>query len=336
MPGSLKNNFLTLSRRQFISFLSSLALAQALPECEWLKDRPISIAAHTWPGYEPLFLARDKNWLNSEQVRLLETTSATESLQALTEGKADGAALTLDEVLKARATGLPVSVAMIFDISAGADMLIARSGIKTLADLKGRRIGFERGAVGELILTEVLHTAALTREDVKLLTVNIDEHRGVWDRNEVDAIATYEPVASQLLNKDGVKLFDSRQMANTIVDVLAIHNNVLDYSHRNAISHLISVHFKTLDYLNRNPQDAAYRMSKHLGLPAADVLSALKGLILPDTENNYHWLDGPSPELLVCARKLSNIMVKSELIKQDASLTSLIRADFLPTEFLIN
>ncbi len=336
MLSSLENNLLTISRRQFISFLSSLTLAQTLQGCEWLADRPVSIASHVWPGYEPLFLARDKNWLNKEQVHLLETASATESLQALTEGKADGAALTLDEVLKARAAGLPISAVMIFDISAGADMLIARPGIKKLADLKGRRIGFERGAVGELMLTEVLQTAGLTREDVKLLTFNIDEHRSAWDRNEVDAIATYEPVASQLLGKDGVKLFDSRQIANTIVDVLAMHNNVLDYSHRNAINHLISAHFRALDYLKRSPQDAAYRMSKHLGLPAADVLSALKGLVLPDAENNYRWLSGPSPELLVCARNLSNIMVKSELLKQDDPLTSLMRADFLPTEFLTN
>jgi NitT/TauT family transport system substrate-binding protein len=335
MLGSLKNNLL-ISRRQFITFMSSLALTQSLQGCEWLADRPVSIAAHVWPGYEPLFLARKKDWLDTQQVRLIETVSATDSLQALSEGKADGAALTLDEVLKARAAGLPISVVMIFDISAGADMLIARPYIKNLAELKGRRIGFEQGAVGELMLTEVLQTAGLTRQDVKLLAFNIDEHRDAWSRNKVDALTTYEPVASQLLEQDGIKLFDSRQTPDTIVDVLAIHNDALDYNHQAAIRHLLATHFRTLDYLSRNPQDAAYRMATHLGLPADKVLSTFKGLVLPDAANNYRWLSGPSPELLTCAHKLSNIMVKSGLLKQDDSFASLIRPDFLPVDSLPN
>lgn len=103
--------------------------------CKWGADKPIAIAAQVWPGYEPMFLARSEGWLDAERVHLLETASATESLQALRDGTVDGAALTLDEVLKARATGLSLSVVMIFDLSAGADMLVARAGITTLADL---------------------------------------------------------------------------------------------------------------------------------------------------------------------------------------------------------
>ncbi|MGZ4975593.1 MAG: ABC transporter substrate-binding protein [Methylobacter sp.] len=335
MVGSLKKKPPILSRRRFLSFLGGLASAQLLPGCTWL-DQSVSIATHIWPGYEPMFLARDKGWLDERQIHLLETASASESLQALAEGKAHGAALTLDEVLKARARGLALSVVMIFDISVGADMLIARSGIKKLADLKGRRIGIEPGTTSELILTEALLAAGLTKADVKLVTLNIDKHRNAWDNNEVDAIATYEPVATQLLEQDGIKLFDSRQIPNTIVDVLAIRNDALDFRHASAIRLLLATHFRTLDYLNRNPQDAAYRMASRLGLPAAEVLTTLKGLILPDIANNYRWLSGATPELLSCARKLSNIMVKSGALKQDDTLDSLIYSDFLPIAFPSN
>jgi NitT/TauT family transport system substrate-binding protein len=320
-----------ISRRQFILTLGGLAITQVLPACGRLVDKPISIAAHVWVGYEPMFLARREGWLNDKLVKLVETSSSTDSLQALFEGKVDGAALTLDEVLKARATGLPLSVVMVFDISAGADMLIVRPGLKKLADLKDRRIGFEEGAVGGLMLAEVLRTAGLTKNDVRLVSLTIDKQRDAWTRGQVDALVTYEPVASQLLAQGAVKLFDSRQIPNTIVDVLAIRSGALDYRHATAVRHLLTAHFRAFDHLHRNPHDAAYRMAAHLSLPADDVLSAFKGLLLPDVANNRRLLTGSPPPLLDTARKVSALMVQEGLLQRDDTLTALIHGDFLPT-----
>lgn len=314
--------------------LGGLVLAKALPACSWVADKPIPIAAHLWPGYELLFLARNEGWLDPNQVTILETKSASESIQKLAEGKALGAALTLDEVLKARASGISLSIAMVFDISAGADMLIVQPNIKKLTDLQGARIGYEKNAVGELLLNEVLKIAELKKQDVKLVELTIDEQFQAWKNNQVDAVFTYEPVASQLQALNGIRLFDSRQIPNTILDVLAIRNDAIDFSHANAIRHLISAHFHAVDHLKRNPQDAAYRMAAHLGLSVADVLPAFKGLVLPDAAYNYRLLAGSSPELLSSARKLSNDMFDNKIPKHEKSLSTLINPDFLPTDFL--
>jgi NitT/TauT family transport system substrate-binding protein len=325
-----------ISRRQFIATLGGLTLAQALPGCGWSTDKPITIAAHIWPGYEPMFLARSQGWLDEKQAHLLETKSATESLQALTDGKVDGAALTLDETLGARAAGLSLSVVMVFDISAGADMLLARPNIKKLADIRGQRIGYEQGAEGELMLDQALLAAGLTKQDIRLVPLNTDKYLDAWNRNQVDAVITYEPVASQLLAQGALMLFNSAQIPNMIVDVLAIRSDVLDRSHASAIRHLMSAHFRSLNQVKRNPHDAAYRMAAHLGLPATGVLNAFKGLVLPDVANNHRLLGGASPELLVSARKLSAIMTRSGLLKQEDTLALLINSDFLPVDSLVN
>jgi NitT/TauT family transport system substrate-binding protein len=322
-----------VSRRQLIVFSGCVTLAAMLPGCGWWADKPIAIASRVWPGYELVYLARSEGWLDAQRVRLVEMSSGQDSVKALAEGKVDGAAMTLDEVLQARASGLSLSVVMIFDISAGADMLVARPDIKTLADLKGRRIGFEPGSVGELMLVESLRAAGLTKEEVTLVMIPITQQREAWSRDQVDAVVTFEPVGSQLLAQGALNLFDSRQIPNTIVDVLAIRSDRLDRSHGRAIRHLLAAHFRALTHLNRNPQDAAYRMAPHLGLPASNFLSAYKGLLLPDAAHNYRLLAGASPELLASARKLSAILVKSGLLNRDDSLTTLICADFLPTDF---
>ena len=296
-------------------------------------DKPISIASHVWVGYEPMFIADREHWLNTKQVHLIETTSAIESLRAVTEGKAQGAAITLDEMLKARAQGLPLTAVMIFDISAGADMLLVNSNIKKLSDLKGHRIAFEESSVGELLLVSVLETAGLTKQDVVLVPLSVDKHNEAWRHKQVDAVISYEPVASQLLAQGAVKLLDSRQMPNTIIDVLAIRSDMLDKSHASAIRNLIAAHFRALEYLNHNPQDAAYRIASHLGLPAEHVMNAFKGLLLPDITSNYRLLAGENPELLSSADRLSAIMVSSSLLKQKDTMNSLINANFLPTDY---
>lgn len=322
-----------VSRRQYMVFFGCLTLALTLPACAWWADQPIAIATRVWPGYELMHLARSEGWLDAQRVRLVEISSGQDTVKALVAGQVDGAALTLDEVLQARASGLPLSVVMIFDISAGADMLVTRPGLKALAELKGRRIGFEPGSGGELMLVEALRAADLTKEDVTLVMLPVARQREAWSRDQVDAVVTYEPVGTQLQTQGALNLFDSRQIPNTIVDVLAIRRDRLDRRHAGAIRHLLAAHFRALEHLNRNPQDAAYRMAPHLGLPAADFLSAFKGLTLPDAANNYRLLAGTPPELLTSARKLSAILVKSGLLKQDDPLTTLICADFLPTDF---
>lgn len=309
-----------------------IGLMLTLFGCGWQKDKPVRIAAHVWAGYETLFLTQSEGWLDRMRVSLVETTSATDSLKALAEGRIDGAALTLDEVLRARANGLPLTVVMVFDISAGADALISRPPFKTLVDLKGQRIGYEPGAVGALMLAEALKAGGLKKEEVMLIPLSVDKQLDAWRQNRVDALVSYEPVLSQLMDEGGVKLFDSRQLPDTIVDVLVMRTDVLDGAHAAAIRHLISAHFHELEHIYHNPQDAAYRMASHLNLPADKALGVFKGMFQPDLVENHRLLDGNSPPLNDAARKISRLMVEEKMLPKDDNLASLLRADFLPTE----
>ncbi|MEY5097480.1 MAG: hypothetical protein RJA36_199 [Pseudomonadota bacterium] len=321
----------SLRRRLLASGLGGLALASGLAGCREEVERPLTIAAHVWPGYEPLFMAQREAWLDAAQVQLLETRSATASLQALAEGRVQGAALTLDEVLKARAAGLPLAVVMVFDVSAGADMVVARPPLRELSDLKGRRIAFEQGALGELMLVLLLRAAGLQPGDVRSLPMTVDAQSEAWRLGLVDACISYDPVASQLIAAGGQVLFDSRQLPNTIVDVLALRREVLDRRGK-ALRHLLAAHFRALGHLNRNPQDAAYRMARHLGLRADEVLRAFRGLLLPDAANNRRLLGGREPMLLARARELAAVMASSGLLGKNEPLDGLIRADYLPRD----
>ena len=314
-----------------IGFLGlAAALVMAIGACS--RPAPVSIASHVWVGYEPMFLARTKRWLDEDLVELHETASASDSLQALAQGDVDGAALTLDEVLLARAQGIPLTIILVFNISVGADVILARVPLDSLSDLQGQRVGFEHGAVGELMIVEALRRAGLSLSDIESVDLPSTRQVGAWEAGQVDVIVSYEPVASQLRALGAVDVFDSREIPEYIVDVLAVRSDRLDGARAPALRHLVAMHLRALDHLQRNPQDSAYRMSARLGLPAAEVLPAFRGLVLPDAQNNYRLLHGRSPVLLDTTRELLAFKIEHGLLDRADSLDGLVSSRYLPPQ----
>lgn len=289
----------------------------------------MTIASQVWPGYELMFLARQEGWLPAQDLRLLETASATASLAALADHRADGAALTLDEVLRARSAGIALNIVLVFDISAGADMLLARPEIHGLADLAGKRIGVEQSALGALMLHKILAAASLSKSAVTPVPVNVDGHLETWHQGKLDALITYEPTASRLLAEGARRLYDSREMPDTIFDVLAIKPEAVA-RHPEALAALVAGHFRALQHLRHNPQDAAHRMAARMTIPAGEVLAAYRGLELPDLHANRYLLDDGESRLLAAARELLQVMQATGLLSKAVSLTDLVSDDFLP------
>ncbi len=318
-----------LSRRRFLALMGGLACVPFLPGCA-PEAKPIRIAIHMWPGYEPLSLANSLGLLDDKQVTLIETDSFTDSIKLLEEGKIDGAGLTLDEVLRLRETGIPLSVLLICDISAGGDMLLAQPDIKTLADIKGRRIAVEDGALGALMLYEILHTAGLEKSDLTIVSLPIEQQAQAWQRGEIDAAVTFEPAASEIKSLGGKVIFDSRQIPELIFDVIAVRTELLDAAHSDALRHLLAAHLQALGHINTNPDDAAYRMAPRFKLPPDQVLSTFKGLVLPDLDNNLRLLGGTAPVALRSAQRIADTMQKAGILHQPADMTGLLRPEYLP------
>lgn len=317
-----------MQRRNFIYSLCSLPLAPwLLAGCS--TKAPLTIASHVWPGYELMFLARDEGWLDDQPVALVETSSATASMQLVAEGRVMGAALTLDEVLQMRSRGFALTVVLVFNISAGADMLLGRPGIMQLADLEGKRIGAENSALGALLMSKILAQANLTQDQVELVPLTIDQHLDAWQQGKVDALVTFAPTATTLLATGANQLFDSRAIPETILDVLAVAPGVMEDYH-GPLRHLLAGHFRALDYYHLNPIDASYLMARRLGLSGSKVQDVFRGLLLPSVNSNRQLLNGSASRVHEVANELSAIMVGNGLIPELPSLNGLTSNLFLP------
>ncbi|MEN9465758.1 MAG: hypothetical protein RL217_1939 [Pseudomonadota bacterium] len=133
----------------------TLVLSGCFPHYEPL----LTLGTNLWIGYEPLYLARELEYDQNQNIRLIELGSTGQALDALRVGKLDMAAVTLDEAILLTQENLPIKVAWVMNISAGADALVVKPKIKQASDLRGKRIGVEQTAVGAYLLSSFLaHT----------------------------------------------------------------------------------------------------------------------------------------------------------------------------------
>lgn len=289
---------------------------------------PLIVGTNVWPGYEPLYLARDLG-LSDGSVRLVEYASATEVIRAFRNNLIDAGALTLDEVLLLRESAVDVRIVLITDVSHGGDGILAKPEIESLAHLRDRRVGVERTALGAYVLMRALQTVDLNTLDVRLVQVEADGHRMAYLDGLVDAVVTFEPIQSHLLKEGARKLFDSTQMPGEIVDVLVVKNSAILEKAKQVQSMVVSW-FKALTYLAENQEDASRRIAKRLGLTPKEVLTAYDGLKMPNESENWHMLDNTNASSLsLTANKLANFMTEVKLLQGMPDLENLLSPQFL-------
>jgi NitT/TauT family transport system substrate-binding protein len=220
---------------------------------------------------------------------------------------------------------------LVFDVSDGADALLVRPGIDSLAALKGRRIGVEQSAVGGLLLREALDRAGLQMDDVRPVAVTSGEHLRAWDGGQIDAVVSFEPYVSQLERRGARRLFDSHAIPGGILDVLAVNHAAFKTSPQ-ALRRLVQAHFDMRQRWLTQPAELTEVIAARLDLPREQLAQAFTGLLLPDLADNHSWLAGATPRLVGAARKLATGMLSSRLINAEPAFDNLASARFLPNK----
>ncbi|MEO6697360.1 MAG: ABC transporter substrate-binding protein [Gammaproteobacteria bacterium] len=311
--------------RPWYGMVLVLMLLGCVPE----EEPPLRIGTHVWPGYEPLYLARELGYFDATPVRLVELPSATDVSRAFRNSAIEAAALTLDEVLSLVQYGLAARIVLVMDTSHGADALLAWPELKELKDIKGRRVGVESGALGGYVLTRALQFAGLNRTGITVVSVPVPEQELAYRNHRVDALVTMEPNRTRLLAQGARQLFDSSQIPGEIVDVLVVRQDYID-KHPRQVQRLITTWFSSLDYMKNYPDDSHRRMTKRLGVSPQEVSLLFNGLRIPAIEENRRLLGQSPPGMLAPAQKLMQTLLEQDLLKKSVALSSLFTDRYLP------
>ncbi|MFK4753937.1 MULTISPECIES: ABC transporter substrate-binding protein [Oceanospirillaceae] len=287
----------------------------SLGACDQHAPLPLlRIGTNVWPGYEPFYLAREDGLLDTGQLRLVELASAPDVMDAMRQGQLEGAALTLDEVLLLTSEGLDLTVVLICDQSLGADVVLARPEIHSVAELAGLRIGVETSAVGALMLQAALASTQLTLSDITIVNLRQNEYLDALAAGRIDAAVTFAPYSLQLLAAGATPLFSSADIPGQIVDVLAVRTELLATRHT-ALRGLVNGFLVSKQRIERGDPAALDIINRRLKLPATHIKDAYLGLTMPDQDENLRLLAGPRSRLSRHASDLVKLMQTHHLLK---------------------
>lgn len=291
-----------------------LLLIPFLSSCGKEPVEPLRIASSPWPGYEPLYLAREIGYLPEDRATIYELPSSDITLESFRNRSADMATLTLDEVMELLQGGVKLRILLVMDSSNGADAVMARPGVETLADLKGKRIAVLNIPLGVYMLSRTLDAAKLTRADVQVIPSAESKHEELYLQGKADAFITFEPFKTALAKQGAHVIFDSSRIPNEIFDLMVVHEDVY-LQRREEVCDVARQWYRTLDYMKRSPDAAVASISKRLGISPSDYPAMVDGIKTPSLQENLRLLGGDKPGILPPAKMLNDVMLREGQLK---------------------
>ncbi|HEX2283685.1 MAG TPA: ABC transporter substrate-binding protein, partial [Mycobacterium sp.] len=222
---------------------------------------------------------------------------------------------------------IPYKVAFVLDVAGNNEALVARSGtgVNTVADLRGKRIGTPFASTAHYSLLAALSQNGVSANDVTLVDLQPQAILAAWDRGDIDAAYSWLPTLDQL-RKTGKDLITSRQLARNgkpTLDLGVVSNGFAD-AHPDVVDIWRQQEARALKLIHDDPDAAAKAIAAEIGLSPAEVAGQIKqGVYLTPTEvASPEWLgsEGTPGNIAVNLQSASQFLADQKQIPSAAPL----------------
>lgn len=296
---------------------------------------PLRIAYSDWPGWTAFEIGIQKGWFKEEGVEVqFSWFDYLPSMDAFSAGKVDAVTVTNGDGLVTGANGAKSKYILLTDYSDGNDQIIGRPGVKSLKDLKGKKVGLELTLVEHLLLLQGLQKSGLKASDVELVNFPTNETPQALASGQVSAIGAWYPVSGQARkNVAGSKpLFTSANVPGLIYDTLAV--NPASLTQRKADwAKVVKVWYRIADFV-RDPKtrpEAVAIMAAKVGVKAEEYAAAMPGthfLSLAEAKKCYKKGDGLD-SLYGSSKVANDFNVANKVYKVEQPIDDYIDGEFV-------
>jgi sulfonate transport system substrate-binding protein len=210
-----------ISRRTFtgLATAASFALLGGVANAQAVKEIRLDFAT-----YNPVsLLLKERGLLEKEfaadgiAIRWVQSAGSNKALEFLNASAIDFGSTAGAAALLAKVNGNPIKSVYVYSRPEWTALVTtATSGVKTVADLKGKRVAVTRGTDPHIFLIRALQEAKLAERDVKLVLLQHADGRTALERGDVDAWAGLDPLMAAAEIDGGATLFHRKAEANTL------------------------------------------------------------------------------------------------------------------------
>lgn len=260
---------------------------------------PIKVGYSDWPGWVAWQVAIEKGWFKEAGVDVqFEWFDYVASMDAFAAGKIDAVTVTNGDALVMASGGAKNTMIMLTDYSNGNDMIVGKPGIKSLKDLKGKKVGLETGFVEHLLLLNGLEKAGMKESDLSIVNTKTNETPQALASGDLAAIGAWQPNSGEAMKRvPGAKpIYTSANEPGLIYDVVTVNPASLA-AKKAEWAKFVKVWDKVVTYINdpKTQPDAVKIMAARVGLKPETYLPLLKGtrlLSLDEGKKIYVKADG--------------------------------------------
>lgn len=262
--------------RLSISIVALAAIAVLGASCA-KEPKTIAIGINSWPGYEFLYLAKQKGFYQKRglDVKIVQFNSLADARHAYERGQLDGLACTMIEHCQILdKTDRSPKIVFVADYSNGGDVVLAND-IANISELKGAKIGLEIESLGVFILARMLATAGLSLDDVEPIRTDQLSIPQQLCSGEIDAAITYPPHSIEAQNNcDASQIFSSAEIPLEILDILVFEADIIESS-PDSVRAVVEALYEAQEWSTTNTDEAYSIMANREGISVEEFATIL-------------------------------------------------------------
>ena len=187
--------------RTVTSSLLAMAVILVSMSAALAEDR-IRCAYPYWFGFAPVPVAIELGYFAEEglEVETVFDNDRANVMPGLEIGDLDCTMRTIGEHMSRPLTAdSDLVVIGVIDVSVGADGVVGAPGIESVTDLIGKTFAGEINHPGTLMTAHALKQAGHSFDEVNVRLIATDDGQAVFEDPEVSAVATWEPMLSEIV-----------------------------------------------------------------------------------------------------------------------------------------
>lgn len=174
------------------------------------------------------------------------------------------------------------------------------SGLDTVDKLKGKTIAAQLGTTGEVTIEQVLKGSGITKDDVRILDLTINDAMSNFIEGKVDAISTWPPHTTQIEDKVGKDNINIIRPSYIEVEPTSSWVVTPEYLNENkgTVINFVKALYKSMDYRDNNLDEVVGYVSELINMNTESVMLE---------KNVSEWMNSEKIKQMLANGKLKSI-----------------------------